>query len=187
MQEFINPKSMMTPGIAGSTMMFLVNGIIFAFPELESKTRIIALLLSLLIGSVVFASKDIATAIWTKSVYWIVNSLIIFVVGFGTANFAANSPGQTQPNTSGSLFPSLITSAYAQNDNEGSATASGNSAKPKKAKQAALAEQLELERKKNAELSEQLSKMRTDQNAQASDKPDSAHKVKQESKFFRQW
>jgi len=34
MKEFINPKSMLTPGLADSLMMFLVNGIAVPFPEI---------------------------------------------------------------------------------------------------------------------------------------------------------
>lgn len=196
MQDFINPKSMMTPGIAGSTMMFIVNGIVFAFPELQP--RIIALILSFLIGSIVFAAKsNLSAAIWTKAVYWVVNSLIIFVVGFGSAQFASNSTGAAQNKIeSGSIFPSLITSANAQDNKEGLAATQQNSAKPTKPaelKQSELEYQLDLERKKNAELIEQLSKARADDKAgdtnawKASVKSDDDRKQQQENQFFKKW
>lgn len=195
MHEFINPKSMMTPGIAGSTMMFMVNGIVFAFPELQP--RLIALILSFLIGSIVFASKsDLPTAIWTKGVYWVVNSLIIFVVGFGTAQFASNNTNATKNKAeSGSLFPSLISSAYAQDSKEGSTTTQQNTAnqtKPEKFKPSELAEQLKLERKRNAELTEQLIKSRNDATtiethvSEALVKSNIDRKQQQEI-FFKQW
>jgi hypothetical protein len=187
MQDFINPKSMMTPGIAGSTMMFIVNGIVFAFPEIQP--RIIALILSFLIGSIVFASRsDLSTAIWTKSVYWVVNSLIIFVVGFGTAHFAASNTNAAQNQIESSLiFPSLISSAYAQDNKEESATSQQSSTK-----QSELKAQLELERKRNAELTEQLSKQRTDdktseKNASKAVVKSNSDRKQQESLFFKQW
>ncbi len=33
-RDFLNPKSMITPGIAGTLMMFITNAIINAFPEI---------------------------------------------------------------------------------------------------------------------------------------------------------
>lgn len=196
MQEFINPKSMMTPGIAGSTMMFMANEIVFAFPELQP--RIIALILSFIIGSIVFASKsDLPTAIWEKGVYWVVNSLIIFTVGFGAAHFAANNSNATQNKPeSGSLFPSFISSAYSQDNQAGTTTvqqSKANPTKPVKLKPSELAEQLKLERKRNAELTEQLNKSRNDSKdveANASNalvKSDTDRKQQQESVFFKQW
>ncbi|MBU1424855.1 MAG: SNG1 family protein [Gammaproteobacteria bacterium] len=190
MQDFINPKSMMTPGIAGATMMFIVNGIVFAFPELQP--RIIALILSFLIGSIVFASKtNLSAAIWTKLVYWIVNSLIIFVVGFGSANFAASSTEQMQPDLENSSYiPSLISSAHAQGDNRGSATTSQDSAKPAKLNKAELTKQLELERRKIAELSEQLSRLQAEEDKDASKEPDEQAGERKEQRspgFFTRW
>lgn len=199
MQEFINPKSMMTPGIAGATMMFIVNGIVFAFPELQP--RIIALLLSFIIGSIVFASQNTPSpALWTKGVYWVVNSLIIFVVGFGTTHLAANNTAQAQKNAEGgSLFPSFITSALAQSSNVVSTSTQKSAdklmqstAKLNEHKRIDLLKQLEIERKKNAELTEQLSTLHTDQrNAEdalkATAQVKSEYKLKQESQFFKQW
>ena len=51
MNDFLNPKSMRTPGVAGSLMMFLVNGLASQFPELPA--RYLALCLSFLLGSIV--------------------------------------------------------------------------------------------------------------------------------------
>ena len=96
MNEFLNPKSMLTPGVAGSLMMFLVNGIGCQFPELSM--RYIALLLSFLIGSVVwFSELEGRAPMLQKGIYWVLNSLVIFVVGFGTANLAADATAQAPP------------------------------------------------------------------------------------------
>jgi hypothetical protein len=187
MQDFINPKSMMTPGIAGATMMFIVNGIVFAFPELQP--RIIALILSFLIGSIVFVSKtNLSAAVWTKLVYWVINSLIIFVVGFGSANLAASGTEQAPPTLgNGSSFPSLISSAYAEGNNNGSSATSRNSAIPAKLNKAELTEQLELERNKNAKLSEQLSKLQAEENEKAMKESASDRNKQQEPGFFSRW
>lgn len=89
MKEFLNPKSMLTPGVAGSLMMFLVNGIAFQFPEIPP--RYLALVLSFIIGSIIWFSESSRTSVFQKSIFWILNSLVILVVGFGTSNLAANA------------------------------------------------------------------------------------------------
>jgi hypothetical protein len=37
MQDFLNPKSMLTPGVTRTFMMFLVNGLLGQFPELSPR------------------------------------------------------------------------------------------------------------------------------------------------------
>lgn len=86
MNEFLNPKSMATPGAAGALMMLLANAISSAFPEVAF--RYAALSLSFLIGSVVFAA--VGLKLWERGAYWCINSLIIFSMGVGTSNIAAN-------------------------------------------------------------------------------------------------
>jgi hypothetical protein len=82
MQEFLNPKSMATPGLAGALVMFIVNGLSVPFPDLPP--RYAALGLSFAVGTLVFKAEDMK--IPERVMYWFLNSLIIFVVGFGTAN-----------------------------------------------------------------------------------------------------
>lgn len=53
MSDFLNPKSMVTPGIAGALVMFLSNAICFQFPEVAPRWA--ALLLSFVLGGVVIA------------------------------------------------------------------------------------------------------------------------------------
>lgn len=88
-QEFINPKSMVTPGASGALMMFIVNGLCYSFPELEP--RVVALLLSFIIGGVVF--KATGLRVGERTAYWVINSLIIFVMGTGAANIASKASG----------------------------------------------------------------------------------------------
>ena len=86
MNEFLNPKSMTTPGAAGALMMLLANTVCAAFPEVAF--RYVALLLSFMIGSIVFKAAGLGR--WERGAYWLINSLIIFSMGVGTSNIAAN-------------------------------------------------------------------------------------------------
>lgn len=86
MNQFLNPKSMSTPGVAGALMMLIANTLCINFPEFPF--RYVALILSFLIGAVVFTASTMK--IWERGIYWIVNSLIIFSMGVGSTNIAAN-------------------------------------------------------------------------------------------------
>ena len=74
MNEFLNPKSMSTPGVAGALMMLLTNSFCNYFPEFQF--RYVAIALSFLIGAVVFSATNLK--IWERGIYWLVNSLIVF-------------------------------------------------------------------------------------------------------------
>jgi hypothetical protein len=67
-------------------MMLLANTICAWFPEVAF--RYVALFLSFVIGSVVLATAGMK--LWERGVYWCVNSLIIFSMGVGSSNIAAN-------------------------------------------------------------------------------------------------
>jgi hypothetical protein len=86
MDEFLNPKANLTPGALGSFMMLLANGICGYFPELGF--RWVALVLSLLIA--VSTVSAIQMAISKKAIFWLLNAMVIFVVGVGSTNIAAN-------------------------------------------------------------------------------------------------
>jgi hypothetical protein len=77
--DFLNPNSMLTPGIAGSMTMMIANALWVNF-GLEPKYT--ALMLCLLLGSVVLA--ELKVPLWQKPVYYIINVLIIFSVSAGT-------------------------------------------------------------------------------------------------------
>ncbi len=171
MDEFINPKSMLTPGVAGSLMMFLVNGITFQFPEVPA--RYLALLLSFFIGAVVwFAKTKGKSPIFQKMVYWVLNSLVIFVVGFGTANLAVDASADHSKTGAPHVrfMPQIVSTAYAQTDptrcpspaprnasSTPSATVSGDAKAleerlaREKAENERLKQQLELEQKRKQE------------------------------------
>ena len=86
MNEFLNPKSMLTPGAAGSLMMLLANTLCAVFPELGF--RYVAISLSFVIGLAMLISANLRLA--ERMSYWVINSLVIFAVGIGTSNIAAN-------------------------------------------------------------------------------------------------
>ncbi len=106
MRDFLNPKSMITPGIAGTLMMFITNAIINAFPEIEG--RYIALIISFMIGAVTITATRIP--VWQRLIYYMLNSFIIFAVGTGTTNIGAN---WEKPKQAPSI--SFVSSAFAQN------------------------------------------------------------------------
>ena len=78
-KEFLNPNSMLTPGIAGGTTMLISNSLWFQFglPPQYS-----ALALSFSLGVLVLVNMK--TPVWQKGIYYLLNSLIIFSVGMGT-------------------------------------------------------------------------------------------------------
>lgn len=120
MDQFLNPKSMVTPGVAGSVMMFVANGLCAAFPEFAF--RYVALFLSFGLGLLVFAAPSMQ--LLERGVYWFLNSLIIFVVGVGGSNIGANiaAGGPSQPRAEASVFQgrtswvTLVPEAHAQFD-----------------------------------------------------------------------
>ncbi|MFP5304982.1 MAG: hypothetical protein ACLGI7_04050 [Gammaproteobacteria bacterium] len=103
MNEFLNPKSMLTPGAAGSMVMLITNAICASFMEVEPRWA--ALILSFTFGAFVVHAADLKLG--TKAGFWLVNSLIIFSVSVGTANVAAGpttvarAPLQAEPAAGG--------------------------------------------------------------------------------------
>jgi hypothetical protein len=79
-QEFLNPKSMITPGAAGAITMAITNALCAQFNGLPGNW--VALTLSFLFGGLVAFS--FASSAVVRFVYLIVNSLIIFVMASGS-------------------------------------------------------------------------------------------------------
>lgn len=79
-EEFLQPKAMLTPGIAGGVTMLIANALWVAF---SLPPRWTSLALSFLVGLVVFVAKGSVPA-WQRTVYYVLNSLIIFSVSIGT-------------------------------------------------------------------------------------------------------
>jgi len=82
-QDFANPRSMITPGIAGGITMFITNALGTQF---ELPLNWVGLAISFVLGLIVFSSS-ISTG-FERIVLYFVNSMIIFATAFGT-NVAA--------------------------------------------------------------------------------------------------
>lgn len=89
--QFLNPSSMLTPGIAGSVIMMLTNAITFQF-DLSQKW--VGLALSFTLGLVLLV--NVAMPIWQRFIYYVFNSLIVFSMAVG-ANTMAGPPASASP------------------------------------------------------------------------------------------
>jgi hypothetical protein len=90
MKDFLNSKSMLTPGIAGAVTMLITNTLIQQF---ELPGRWVALGLSFVLGTLVFSDRT--TVIWQRGILYLLNSLIIFSMAVGT-NTAGRSSLESQ-------------------------------------------------------------------------------------------
>lgn len=77
--EFLNPKSMITPGVAGGLTMLITNALGSQFDLPGSWT---SLTLSFLFGLLVFGATTIPVI--QRVLFYVINSLIIFSVAVGT-------------------------------------------------------------------------------------------------------
>jgi hypothetical protein len=77
--EFLNSKSMLTPGVAGAMVMLMANalGAQFFLP-----LRWTALLLAFIVGTIVFADKR--ARLWQRAILYLLNSLLIFSIAVGS-------------------------------------------------------------------------------------------------------
>jgi hypothetical protein len=83
-QQFLNPKSMITPGVAGSMVMLITNALVIQF---GLPGRWIALSLSFLLALVVFLTTTIP--MWQRGIYYLFNALLIFSIAIGTNQVGA--------------------------------------------------------------------------------------------------
>jgi hypothetical protein len=88
-EEFLNPKSMLTPGVAGAMAMLIANTIGLQFRLIEPWPAVVALIVSFLVGLLVMATG--AMPYWQRLIYYVLNSLVIFTVAVGS-----NTVGQTR-------------------------------------------------------------------------------------------
>jgi hypothetical protein len=109
MHDFLNPKSMVTPGMAGALVMFLSNAVCFQFPEIAPRWA--ALLLSFVLGGFVIAAAKLRYI--QAAGFWLINSLIIFAVAAGSAGVAARSTSAVSTGTA-ALANFFIPGAVAQ-------------------------------------------------------------------------
>lgn len=93
MKEFLNPKAMLTPGVAGAVTMLIGNSVWVAFGVPPPWT---ALLVSFLFGLLVLAGTGIPG--WQRAIYYVLNSLIIFsmAVGSNTVSVGVGRPAEVR-------------------------------------------------------------------------------------------
>ena len=176
-EDFINPKSMITPGAAGALLMFMVNGLCYSFPELEP--RMAALVLSFIIGTVVFKAGSLRVG--ERTAYWVINSLIIFVMGTGAANIAAKASSEPEKVAaiSHGISMSFIPEAVAQE------TADVDLMKKRLDEEQAEKEKMRLELER---LKKRLNEVESKKEPQSTDKPKEREGSPPPSRpFFRQW
>lgn len=99
--EFLNPKSMLTPGACGAIVMGITNTLATNLNMHGNSRMLLCLGLSFLMGTLVFAAG--IKQLWQKIVFYVFNSLIIFTMGAGV-NSASQSvfnssatPSETAP------------------------------------------------------------------------------------------
>ena len=110
-EEFVNPKSMITPG-AAAALVATIAGALFSIFGLTLAASLISL--SFFVGLVVFHSKEFSDPgmkQWAKGFFYVLNSFIIFAMATGT--HAVLDKGERTPR--GSVVTSLfIRAAHAE-------------------------------------------------------------------------
>jgi hypothetical protein len=106
-KEFVNPKAMLTPGIAGGIIMFMSDTLwkIFALPSKWS-----AIVLSFLLAFAIF--KQYAAPIVEKYVYTFFNGLLILCVAM-SYNYIGNKA--TIKSSSQEFFGITMSASYHDN------------------------------------------------------------------------
>jgi large-conductance mechanosensitive channel len=103
LDDFINPKSMITPGAAGGITMMITNTLASQFAGLPGNWT--ALTLSFMFGALTFMY---GAALVSRVVYFVINSLIIFVMAqgsnaLGMSTVRQASAGSTQIGAAASI------------------------------------------------------------------------------------
>ncbi len=79
-EEFVQPKSILTPTVAGGITMLIANALSVTF---GAPPRYTAIALSLVLG-VFLVTTSQGSKPWLRVVYYVVNCLIIFSVSMGS-------------------------------------------------------------------------------------------------------
>lgn len=101
-KDFVNSKSMATPGFAGGLVVLLANSLIGAFAIQEYRSFCV-LGLSFLVGAVVFADMQVRPGI--RFVFYVINSLIVFAVAMGANSVANRAENAAEPNINSVIRP----------------------------------------------------------------------------------
>lgn len=116
-KEFLTPGSMVTPGFAGGMTMAITNVLCSQFGILAPGPAYLGLALSFLFGLLVWASTE--TPRLLRVIYYVLNSLVIFVVAVGSNTVGGATAGPARQLVSLATSESrpggfLISSAIAQ-------------------------------------------------------------------------
>jgi hypothetical protein len=96
LDEFLNPKSMLTPGVCGAVIMTITNALGVSFGIVGVGRTFICLGLSFLVGSLVFVAGPKSS--WPKkAIFYVLNSLIIFSMAAGTNSATQISQAASPP------------------------------------------------------------------------------------------
>jgi hypothetical protein len=109
-KEFLNPKSTLTPGVAGAIAMLAANSLWVTFGLPQAWTALaVSALFALLVAS------GLAAPLWQRGIYLVLNSLVIFSVGIGSNALGSHGalPSTTQ-RTSEYQGPLTLSRAYGQ-------------------------------------------------------------------------
>jgi hypothetical protein len=84
--EFLNPKSMLTPALVGSMVMMITNAVYvqFGLPK-----GLVGLALSFTVGLLIVVK--LMVPIWQRIIYYLLNSLFIFSVAAGASDFGGKA------------------------------------------------------------------------------------------------
>src|SRR5262249_18678252 len=96
LDDFLNPKSMLTPGLAGALTMLVTNAMANQF---GLKPNYTGLVISFLFGTVIFRS-GVRTRWYERLVYYGLNSLVIFSVAMGANQTGVAVARATDPHPS---------------------------------------------------------------------------------------
>lgn len=97
--DFLHPNSMLTPGIAGATVMLITNTLFLNF---NCEPKYTALSLSFLFGFIVLIESKHSFIL--KSIYYCINSLVIFTVAAGSSVAGSSLTAVNQSQTSALSF-----------------------------------------------------------------------------------
>jgi len=107
-KEFLNPSSMLTPGLAGGMTMAITNSVAGQFDMVAPGPAYLGLGLSFLFGLLVWMSQEVSQI--KRAVLYVLNSLVIFVVAMGSNSMGG---GVSAGSKAASLSDLLMSSAYA--------------------------------------------------------------------------
>jgi hypothetical protein len=113
MSNFLQPESMVTPGLAGGLTMTITNTLVGIFALPVALLPWIGLSISALFAFSVLLGM---TPIWKRMIFWVLNTLVVFCIAMGTGNIAFQA---SQAKPSKQAWLPLVSTAHAQEPGAG--------------------------------------------------------------------